>query len=393
MRFDELIAPVTPDAFMRDSFGQHPLHVPAPASGRALVGWERLNELLAIRSHWTEANIKLVLNSRSIYPDLYLDEVETAGGKVRRADPAKVKVFLSMGASLVANAVDEIDPGIAAAASALADHFSARASANIYCSFQGIQAFSSHCDLHEVFALQCEGEKVWNLYRNRASAPVEALQGPDAQAIIDAAKGPVMARIRMRPGDLLYIPRGVYHDALATNAPSLHVTFSVTPLTGRILFRMLEEEALADEVFRHYLPDGRVDDGRLLSERLSSLGERIAARMRTKRFAASVATRQRSLWEPTIGFDLPNRGGVENFLRTDRPAELRREDEGVVLAASGFLHPLGAGGTVAEWILMQQGFTFDQLAAQFKQWERQELRHLVETLVHYGLIRSYTAEL
>jgi hypothetical protein len=69
-----------------------------------------MNELLAIRSHWSEANLKLIMNSRPIFPELYLDEFETADGRIRRAVAAKVDVFLSMGASLVANSVDEVRP-------------------------------------------------------------------------------------------------------------------------------------------------------------------------------------------------------------------------------------------------------------------------------------------
>src|SRR3546814_12960582 len=40
--------------------------------------------------------------------------------------------------------------------------------------------------------------------------------------------------IRMQPGDLLYIPRGRYHDALASENGALHIAFGVTlPKIGR----------------------------------------------------------------------------------------------------------------------------------------------------------------
>src|SRR3546814_13609929 len=47
-----------------------------------------------------------------------------------------------------------------------------RSQANLHFSMSQRQAFGPHCDVHEVFAVHCNGEKVWNLYENREAAPV-----------------------------------------------------------------------------------------------------------------------------------------------------------------------------------------------------------------------------
>jgi ribosomal protein L16 Arg81 hydroxylase len=394
MRFADLIAPLSVERFMSGYFGQRPLHIPASGSaGRTRpIDWQRMNALLAIRSHWTEANIKLIINSRPVYPSLYLEDVETADGPVKRASAAKVRALLATGASLVADSVEDISPDIRAVASTLAEQFSGKAGANVYCSFEGVQAFASHCDLHEVFAIQCEGEKSWNIYENRALAPVQPLLGDDAQSIIDSVKGKAAMKVRMQPGDLLYIPRGFYHDALASGAASLHVTLAVLPLTGRVLFRMLEEEAIRDPAFREYLPDSRLDGGRALAERLSGLGDRLAAILRTRRFATDVATRQRQLWDHDLPFTLPDRGPADFYARTDRPAEVRREDRGVVLLAAGTTRELGHLHEPAEWVLEQAAFSVQQLAAQFRHLEREEVNALVRDLEQLGLIYRYEPE-
>jgi ribosomal protein L16 Arg81 hydroxylase len=393
MSFADLIAPLSVERFMSDYFGKRPLHLPAAGAGRAgLIDWQRMNALLAIRSHWTEANIKLIINSRPVYPSLYFEDVETPEGPVKRASAAKVGALLASGASLVANSVEDVSPEIRAVGSALAEQFSGKAGANIYCSFEGVQAFASHCDLHEVFAIQCEGEKSWNIYENRALAPVQPLLGDDAQAIIDSVKGKVAMQVRMQPGDLLYIPRGYYHDALASRAASLHVTLAVLPLTGRVLFRMLEEEAVQDPAFRDYLPDARLDGGRLLAERLSELGDRLAATLRTQRFATDVAVRQRQLWDRDPPFTLPDRGAALFYARTDRQAELRREDRGVVLVTAGTTRELRHLHGPAEWILGQTAFSSRQVAAQFRHLEEGELTGLVRDLEQLRLIYRYEPE-
>ena len=212
MDFAEFIAPMSVETFTSDYFGRRPVHIEGESPRRELLSMARLEELLSVRPHWTADNLKLILNSRPVLSEHFLEGT--------RADPAKVQLFLSMGASLVGDHIEDIDPQVRHAASMLSEQFAGTAGANVYCSFKGIRAFDSHCDLHEVFAVQLEGEKVWQIYENRAEAPVEALEGESAQAIIDRAKGKVMMTVRMRPGDLLYIPRGHFHDALADSSAS-----------------------------------------------------------------------------------------------------------------------------------------------------------------------------
>ncbi|MBO0123931.1 hypothetical protein J0S80_10540, partial [Streptococcus pneumoniae] len=99
-----------------------PVHIPAPPGSdrQAVIGWARLNQLLAVRTHWGPEHIKLLLNSAPVSPDFYMDQVPGRGGMRRLADPAKVEMFLAMGASLVADAVEEVAPEIRALTDALA---------------------------------------------------------------------------------------------------------------------------------------------------------------------------------------------------------------------------------------------------------------------------------
>jgi hypothetical protein len=393
MDISALFAPMAVDDFFADHYGRAPVHIARSGfpGGSAPLDWPRLNTLLALRSHWVEANIKLIMNGVAIEPQFYMDETPTRAGPTLRADPAKVGVFLAMGASLVADSIEEIEPRVREIADLLAAQFGARAEANAYCSFQNVQAFASHCDLHEVFVLQCEGEKDWNIYANRAAAPVETLTGDDAQAVIDAAKGEVLMRVRMRPGDLLYLPRGYYHDALASSEASLHVTFSVAPLTGRILFRLLEALAMEDEAFREYLPDGRRGDA--LAERLDSLAERVARLVRSGRLRTELESRQRALVRPTEATNLPQRKPLSFFARTQRQAELRRDSDTVTLLSGTDRLDVGALHGAVEWLLDRPAFSLEEMAARFPACDAAALRDCIEALVQMGLVFRYKPEL
>jgi len=391
MDFAELLAPLGVEDFMTDYYGRRPVHVPAgEGSPRAsLLSWSRLNELLAVQSHWTEPNIGIVVNNVPVDPDHYMDDVLTSLGVLRVANPAKVETLLAGGASLVANAIEQIAPEVRALTDMLADRFSGLAGANLYCSFQGIQAFPSHCDSHEVFAIHCAGEKVWRIYENRAEAPLLGIGGDgEARRRIDAAKGRVLAEVHMRPGDLLYIPRGYFHDAVAIGADSLHLTLGVAPLSGRLVFRLLEAGALTQRIFREYLPDSREAGSAPLGERLGLLADRIGEIMRSPAFLTEVANEQRKLARLAHILDLPKRPALEIHARTSKSATIVQREGGAVLdVAGGGEHGLGTLAEEAGWILDRGTFILQDLVASFPHRSEDEIRGLVARLCELDLLR------
>ncbi len=385
MRVEDLLAPLAVDRFMADHYGRLPLHL-AP-SGREIgavpLDWEGFNRLLGIRPHWTAENLKLILDGKAIDEDFFLEEVRTPAGMERRGNPAKMETFMAMGASLVGNQVHEISPSIAAFAHMLGDWLGGQVGTNLYCSFKGIQAFSSHYDLSEIFVIQCEGEKSWRIYDNREPDPVE-LPGA-GQTWIDARKGKVLMEPRLRPGDLLYIPRGFYHDAIASTGASLHLTFAVNPLHGGILFSLLEEEALRDPAFRAWLPDARQDEGGL-GRHLGQLGERVAALMAAPGFAQKVAERQARLRRPIHRFDLPRLPTLSWYAATGRRAEILRSDRGAILRTAAGESPLGLAGEAAAWLLTRPAFSVQELRAGFPHLPPEMLDQLVERLEAGGIV-------
>jgi bifunctional lysine-specific demethylase and histidyl-hydroxylase NO66 len=387
MDFAEFIAPMTVETFMSDYFGSRPVHIRGETARAGLLSTARLEQLLAVLPHWTEDNLKLILNSRPILGEHFLEKADVNGGR-RRADPAKVQLFLRIGASLVGDHIEDIDPVVRQAAAMLSDQFAGTAGANVYCSFQGIRAFDSHFDLHEVFAVQLEGEKTWQIYENRAEAPVEALQGENAQAIIDQAKGKVMMTVRMQPGDLLYIPRGYFHDALADSSASLHLTFGIRPLGGRYVFRLLEELAVKDRQFREYLPDGRANSEGLRAH-LAGLADELAAVIRSPLFETLLTNRQRALVIRADSVDLQDRGKLDYYAATGQRGELVWTPDGIVLRHARGEESLGASGEAMEWVLDQQAFSLQQLQANFRWLSEEEAQRLVEFITRTGLFAAY----
>jgi len=390
MDFPAFLAPFPAERFFDEIYDRVPLHIAAEGDAggrrRQLLPWAGLNRLFGIVAQWDERNIQVLEQGRPVPADQYVDTISTHAGMIRRADPAKVHALLGLGASLVMDAVEESLPEVRQMTELLADRFLGICGANAYCSFQGIQALQSHCDLHDVFAVHCEGEKVWRIYGHRALDPVDHYWGEDARDYIDRAKGPLMMEVAMRPGDLLYIPRGFYHDALASSEASLHLTFSVTRHTSRLLFRLLEEVGMKDPAFRAYLPDGRAEDGRILAARLKELAGKIGALMGTPLFRNAVVNRQLATMKPVPELALSRRPDMDLYRRTARPAQVALRADGAFLTWQSGEEPLALLEEPARWLLAQGLVSRQQLAARYPQYGPPALDGLIALMAGAGLL-------
>lgn len=373
LTLSDLLNPITPDRFFADFHDRKPLHIPAGDNDRRrdLLSWDGFNGLLNQSSIWTATSLKLVRDTAAVPPEDYCRLVNSQSGVVMRPDPAKVALFLAEGASVIAGDVQQLTPGLSHLSQDLGRTFAAAVGANVYCSFQGVQAFGTHFDLHHVFAVQTQGEKVWRLYSNRADSPVDMMQDTEeTRRWLERSRGPLSAEIHMRPGDVLYLPRGWYHDALARDGASLHVTFSVAPLYGRIIFSLLEKAAMQDPAFRAYLPPAGLDDGRALQTHLAKLGEHLARLAAHPAFRDEVAMAQTRLNPPAETYVLPERIRVTK------------------LRGTGLLGPQEQGPVshAIAWAYAQPQFTLEGLIAMFDFVPETEIRAAVERATRSGAL-------
>ena len=268
--------------------------------------------------------------------------------------------------------------------SMLEREFAARSFANVYCSFHGVQAFQTHFDLHDVFALQAAGEKTWRVYESRADAPVTTLPpGDEIEKWLTASRGKLLFEVNMKPGDLLYLPRGQYHDALTGAQPSLHVTFGVAPVTGLALFKLLEDVLASESAFRQYLPDARAADD--LRGRLAGLAERVRAVMTAPAFALEVQNLQRSQTQVAADYGLPSQV-PPSWYSVAKPAQVVRRDAGYAVVFQGGPIPIGVSYPTVEWMLKQRLFSLQDATARHAGVDHEALRLDLEKLIAAGIL-------
>lgn len=385
MDFADFMAPFDAGSFRTQYFGSRPVHIRRNGDSRHnVLSWSRFNEVLAITPYWNEDSLKVYFKSRAALRENYCDTSDLRAGVSAPVNPAKVKALMGLGASLVANHLHRVCPEVAAVTGMLEREFAARVVANVYCSFKGVQAFQTHYDLHDVFAVQAEGEKTWRVYEARADAPVSPLPpGDEIEKWLTESRGRLLFEAHMKPGDILYLPRGQYHDALTGSHASLHVTFGVAPATGLALFRLLETALTRESGFRAYLPDARREAE--FRERLAQLADRIKAVINSPAFAIDVQNAQRDLARAPANYELPAQTPPA-WYSVARKAQVMRRDHGFAVVFDGGEIALGATYPTVEWMLQQRMFSLDDAAARQPSVDRSELHRDLEQLTRAGVI-------
>jgi ribosomal protein L16 Arg81 hydroxylase len=390
MTLDEILAPLGAETFLGEYLGRQPLHLQgAPDKFRVVMNWDILNRLLGASTIWSAQSLLLVLDKEQIQPGQFCQPAAGRdGGTVLRPDPVRVKQHLARGATLVLNDIDQLTPPLSAVSRAMEESLGGKVQANLYLSSKRKQAFKAHYDYHDVFAMHVMGEKTWMVFQGREDAPIKH---PSFEALTqdykDKAKGELWREVRLTPGDLLYLPRGQYHYALADDGACAHIAFGVTYPIGMDAVSYAFERMIGAGVGRANLPRGRA----ALKERLAEIGRALAERLADEQAVDDMLRFAAGFRWPREGYDLP--GLIE-----DADERFRVKAAGVRLVSQGNRHGLVRDGSrqavevpaaiqpQLAWVLGRERFGRAELARAFPGETPPRLDQLLADLTRMALI-------
>ncbi len=305
--FASLLAPYPAARFIDEIRGRQWLHIEGGAAKVCdMLDWNGLNRLLNMEV-WNHQNFLMVLDTKPVpAPNFCRQRVDRTGQPQLVPVPAMVQQFLDRGASMVLNEVETLEPKIRGLVDAFRDGLGAKCSGNAYISQKNHQAFDSHFDRTDVFAIQTLGSKRWRIYEGQLAAPViHARFTGMPQPEIERLKGKVETEIVMNPGDVLYLPRGRFHDALATEGPSIHLSFAVSEPKGLDYLQIVMDEAVGDAHMRGDLPLAEAD----LPAYFEALADRLRDVARSPRAIERGRMLRRNFVPPRAAFRLGKPGG------------------------------------------------------------------------------------
>ncbi len=388
--FADLLHPFPEDRFFAEVHDRQPLHIRAesPDKFAEVMNWGILSRILNMTAIWSPESLQLVLDRETIPPAAYCREaIDRTNKEALQPDAEKVKSMLRRGASLIANDIDTLTPGVARAANILEQALGGKTQSNLYCSWRQRQAFDTHFDTHEVFALHVEGEKTWRIYQGQLDRPVaHPMYKTLSKAYHDSNKGAVRMEVTLRPGDLLYIPRGFYHDALASSQGTVHVAFGVTHVIGLDILNILLAHAVADPAFRTNFPLPQAgEEG--TRQHLSQLIERMKQLAESTPVTDDVLRFRREYYYPRGGFNLPADAEPTAYGIAQKGLRLSERDgrptietgAGTLVVPPGSVH-------VVEWILAQDTFAPSGLEQAFPDASPAQIRRVLANLTAARII-------
>ncbi|MEZ0374625.1 MAG: cupin domain-containing protein [Candidatus Sericytochromatia bacterium] len=248
----KILAPVTPADFATGIYGRQPLHIPNPTAAdrfTSLFNWDSLNRLLNLSlSSEASPGLRIFKDQRNF---IFKKAGENAG---------RILKHIRQGGTLILENIDKYDPTLATFLDALSDEIAAQTRINLYMSCPGKQGYPIHYDTHDFLILQVYGYKRWDIYPGTVPWPMfppPTFQSPLDEILPAYDPPPEESRIQqvlLAPGDVLYVPKGYWHKALAEDAPSLHLTLGMYLKTGVDFMQWLVTQMQEIPEFRQPFP-------------------------------------------------------------------------------------------------------------------------------------------
>jgi ribosomal protein L16 Arg81 hydroxylase len=216
--FTDLIQPTGLEDFEANYWEKQVLHIQRnnPDFFSSLFSIEDLDKLLEFNRP-QGSSLKVVKNNQSMNPTFY----ENQDGSLNLN---QLYTAYADGYSIIVNGMQRYCNPIKSLIENIRQQISHNAKANLYLTPENEKAFSPHYDSHDVFAIQISGEKNWILYddTNFKTPLLNSYQPTFQREQLTGAR-----EITLRAGDILYMPRGVPHEAYTTDKSSMHITIGI----------------------------------------------------------------------------------------------------------------------------------------------------------------------
>jgi len=134
---------------------------------------------------------------------------------------------IAKGDTLVVNKLQIFDQEIKRLADGLSELFLADANVNLYYAHDKTIGINLHFDYKDVLAIQTCGTKHWRIYKKGTAYTNEII---DKQKKPDIDNKEDFMDIITTEGDLLFIPKGVWHYAFTEQDSSIHLSLSLKPI-------------------------------------------------------------------------------------------------------------------------------------------------------------------
>lgn len=243
--FDNLLYPIASNDFQSRYFEKHYLHISRENREHysALFSKQEVEKLLLDRT-FRFPSLRLTKYGEEIQSSEYCND--------KGVDLVRVRKRFLEGYTIILNSLHEQHAALRELTNELSVCCGHPFQTNVYITPPGSQGFPAHYDTHDVFVLQVSGNKTWRIYQD------SSVELPTKTMEFNAKEhhpGTEFVEVHLKQGDLLYLPRGVFHDALTESELSIHVTLGMLNYTWTdLVIQSVLERSNKNPIWRKSLP-------------------------------------------------------------------------------------------------------------------------------------------
>ncbi len=356
MIIHDLLQPISEYEFSQNYWGKKALYLEGSKDKFSdLFNWQKLNEIL-------NSNI-------SPHPAIILAK---SGAKSTPKNHRELIEALRNGSTAVVQNIDQYDSKLSDFLDQISYELVHNTRFNLYLSFPSKAGYLTHYDTHDVFIFQISGKKKWRIFSETIKNPlfVQKKHGvsiPREDCIyIDQV---------LTEGDLLYIPRGHWHDAIATEELSVHLTLAAFPRTGIYFMNWIMNELTEILEFRNNFPliypsDRESSIRAKYHEHINTLKKQLIQFLEEPNLIDNFYNYIVSNTTSRPNFGLPYINGIENadklktlnFRRPPRIFRLISEESSIFIVFNGKKITLPSiCSSIIEFVFSQEFFNYEGL--------------------------------
>ena len=233
--------PLSPADFRANYFERAPLLSKAVARSPnwQLHDLDRLLDLIEPNDRTVQLFNQGLVPQRS-----YASDGVELGQARRRLDKPAFYAQLRAGATLVINRIEAHSRECRRLCADVSRFAGLPTTSNAYLSFSGTGTFGKHWDTHDVFAIQLIGRKRWRVFPPTFPLP---LSHHTSESFSQQAVGCAQLDVVLDPGDVLYLPRGWWHQAVPLAQPSFHLSVGAYTATVHDYLMWFSAQFLAQQ--------------------------------------------------------------------------------------------------------------------------------------------------
>ncbi len=208
------------------------------AASDITLSWRYVSEIYE-RSDPASLDFKL-MNGHEVPKSKYLESYVNVGRLEYRYIKPIIYDYMRKGATLVYNRIRN-EPFVSNISREIANFAQAQVITSGYAAFSAKPSYRCHWDTRDVFAVQLKGRKRWILKEPTFELPLYMQQTKDMPDAEEPEK--VYLDVVLEEGDILYVPRGWWHNPIPMGEETFHLAVGTFAPTGFDYINWLVQKA------------------------------------------------------------------------------------------------------------------------------------------------------